>query len=298
MNLHALRIFTKVAALKSVTKAADALLISQPAVTIQIRNLEEETGLKLVETSGRGIKLTPQGEFLFSHGQRLFHLEADIEKKVEQLKAGVFEELNISSTYLPANYLLPTLLSRFKQENPSLSINLFSGNSSRVINALLHFQTDLAFVVQEENKYPEITRIHLLDLEYWFIVPKGHKYNRRVVELAELIKEPFILREEGSSTREILFSLCKIHGLELSNIGLQFQGLNESIRSVVAGYGVMLAPSIAVKDHLSRNEVGRVLIKDVDIRRPVYLCTRNGDLKNNWVEKFIEFVKDHLHLVY
>lgn len=294
MNLHALRIFTKVASLGSVTKASEVLLISQPAVTVQIRKLEEEIGLKLVENSGRGIRLTHQGEFIYSHAQRLFKLEADIENKVAELKAGVIEGLRIASTYLPGNYLLPTLLSKFKQENPSLPINLFSGNSTRVMEALLHYQADLAFVVQEESKYPEITRTLLMDLEYWFIVPSTHRYAGKMVDLADLIKEPFILREEGSSTREILFSLCKVHGLQLNHIGLQFQGLNESIGSVVAGYGAMLAPSIAVKEHILRKEVGRVFVKNVDIKRPIYICKRKDDTENLYHAKFIEFVESFL----
>jgi DNA-binding transcriptional LysR family regulator len=290
MNLHSLRIFSKVASLKSVTKASEALLISQPAVTIQIRNLEEETGLKLVENSGRGIKLTPSGEFLYTHAQRLFNLEKDIENKIEQWKNGLINELKIASTYLPSNYLLPAWLSKFKQEFPSIPINLISGNSYQVVEKLIHFQADLAFVVQEESNHPAINRTHLMNLDYWFIVPSGHKYEGKEVEFAELIKEPFLLREEGSSTRDILLSLCKIHGLQLSNIGLQFQGLNESIKSVIAGYGTMLAPSIAIKEHLSRKEIGRVYVRGVDIKRPIYLCTRKDDIESSCVKQFIEFV--------
>ncbi len=86
MNLHALRLFTKVAELKSVSKAAQALMISQPAVTIQIRNLEKDLELTLLESKGRGITLTQNGEFLFKQAQRLFDLELDIENKLEQLK--------------------------------------------------------------------------------------------------------------------------------------------------------------------------------------------------------------------
>ncbi|WP_409368596.1 LysR family transcriptional regulator [Lysinibacillus sp. 38-6] len=83
MNLHALRIFTKVADLGSITAAANDLLLSQPAVTIQIRNLEKELGLKLTESKGRGIQLTEEGRFVYEQGLRLFHLEAQIEDKLK-----------------------------------------------------------------------------------------------------------------------------------------------------------------------------------------------------------------------
>lgn len=294
MNLHALRIFTKVAAMKSVTKAAEALSISQPAVTVQIRNLEKETGLKLIETEGRGIKLTKEGAFLVVHAESLFDMEKAIENKLIQLKHGELQELRIASTYLPANYLLPGCLAKFKNDFPSVKVNLYCGNSNEVIENLLHFKSDIAFVVKEEWNNPDIKRDHLMDIDFWFIVPKGHKYDGKEVSLREIMSEPFLLREEGSSTREILFSLCKIHNVPIPNVGLQFHGLNESIRSVIAGYGTMLAPAPAVKDYLKRKEVGRVLVKDVEIRRPVYICSRKGDKQMTTpLNQFINFVKSY-----
>lgn len=132
-----------------------------------------------------------------------------------------------------------------------------------------------------------------MDLDFWFIVPESHKYNGEEVSLSDLVQEPFLLREEGSSTREILFSLCKVHGVTTPPIGLQFHGLNESIRAVIAGYGTMLVPSLAVEEHLKRKEVGRVKVKGIEIKRPVYLCTRKDDqeLSQN-IEKFLNIVKN------
>ncbi|ALA53493.1 LysR family transcriptional regulator [Shouchella clausii] len=290
MNLHALRIFTKVAALKSVTKAADALSISQPAVTIQIRNLEKETGLKLIKTEGRGINLTKEGEFLVKRAESLFNMEQDIENKLIQLKDGELQELHISSTSLPANYLLPTWLAKFKLAYPSVKINLSSGNSYQVVDQLLHYKSDIAFVVKEEWHHPTIQLHHLMDIEFWFIVPTGHKYDGQEVSLHDLMDEPFLVREEGSSTREVLFSLCNLHNVPVPNIGIQFHGLNESIRSVLAGYGAMLAPSLAVKDHIHRNELGKVLVKDIEIKRPVYLCTRKEDAHTIHLSRLIDLI--------
>ena len=82
MNLHALRIFTNVAKLGGITAAANSMLLSQPAVTIQIRKLENEIGAKLIEGKGRGIQLTPEGKFLYEQGMRLFYLEAQIDEKL------------------------------------------------------------------------------------------------------------------------------------------------------------------------------------------------------------------------
>ncbi|GAB7056361.1 MULTISPECIES: LysR family transcriptional regulator [Paenibacillus] len=293
MNLHALRIYCSVASKKSVTEAAKALLISQPAVTMQIRNLEKETGLTLMVPKGRGIELTEAGEFLFKQAERLFDMEADIEKKLEQYKKGEQEELRLSSTYLPANFLLPAWLAKFKNQFPLVHVNVYSGNSEQAIDKLLHYQTDVAFVVKEKWTEPDIALSHIMDIHYWFIVPKGHKYDGKEVMLSDLVQEPFIMRETGSSTREILFSLFKIHGVEPPYIGLQLHGFNESIRAVIAGYGVMLAPSLAVQDHLDRKEIGRTKVQGIEVKRPVYLCRRKADKHMPLTLKhFLELVKD------
>ena len=101
-----------------------------------------------------------------------------------------------------------------------------------------------------------------------------------------------MLREEGSSTREILFALCKVHGVANPKIGVQFHGLNESIHAVIAGYGTMLAPSLAVAEHLQRNEVGRVRVKGIKIKRPVYFCSRKTDKElSPHITKILEIIK-------
>ncbi|QTD42036.1 LysR family transcriptional regulator [Sporosarcina sp. Te-1] len=296
MNLHALRIFSKVADFKSVTKAADALRISQPAVTVQIRNLEKEIGLRLIETKGRGIKLTKEGEYLNSQAQSIFNMEQDIERKLVHLKNGDIQGLRIASTYLPANFLLPVWLATYKMKFPSVKVNLYSGNSDEVIENLLDYKSDIAFIVKEEWNHPDLYLEHLMDIDFWFVVPQGHKYEGKEVSLYELMREPFLLREEGSSTRDILFSLCKIHSVPLPAIGLQYHGLNESIRSVVAGYGTMLAPALAVEDYVKRGEIGRVTVHGIEVRRPVYICSRKRDKEySDNLHRFIDYVKSSHH---
>ena len=277
MNLHALRLFAKVADLKNVSKAAQTLMISQPAVTIQIRNLEKELGLTLIEAKGRGINLTYNGEFLFKQAKRLFDLEMDIENKLAQLKFSGVEELHIVATYVPAHYLLPNWLAKYKQANPSINIHLKTENSKLAIEQLLHYKADIAFIVKENEHHPDIKYKFLMNLDYWFIVPYGHKLAKKEVSLTELMNEPFILREDGSSTKELLIALCKIHKSPSPKVGLQLNGINESIHAIAAGYGAMLAPSIAVSDFINQNKVERVFVKDIEIQRPIYLCTRKHD---------------------
>lgn len=293
MNLHALRLFVKVAELKSVSKAAQILMISQPAVTIQIRNLEKELGLTLIESKGRGIILTYNGQFLYKQSKRLFDLEMDIENKLAQLKSSGVETLHIVATHVPANYLLPNWLAKYKQSYPSINLNLKTGNSKLAIEQLLHYKADIAFIVKENEHHPDINYKFLMNLDYWFIVPYGHTLAKKEVSLTELMNEPFILREEGSSTKELLIALCKIHKSPPPKVGLQLNGINESIHAIAAGYGAMLAPSIAVSDFINQKKVERVFVKDIEIKRPIYLCTRKNDQDTPLnLTTFMHFIKN------
>src|SRR5690606_3003668 len=129
MNLHTLRIFTNVAKLGSITEAAKFLHISQPAVTVQIRKLEKEIGVKLIEGKGRGIQLTYEGEFLYEQGLRLFHLEEQIDEKFKNFLEKK-ENIKIASSYISTNYILPPIISGYKSENPNIDMYVSLGNRS------------------------------------------------------------------------------------------------------------------------------------------------------------------------
>ncbi|MGG3883108.1 LysR family transcriptional regulator [Brevibacillus panacihumi] len=295
MNLHALRIFVQVASAGSVTQAAQALAISQPAVTAQIRKLEQELGLTLVSAEGRGIALTHEGRFLYEKARRIFDWEKELEAQIAQVKEGSIGKLRIASTFLPAHYLLPSWLAAYKTRYEHVEVEMRSGNSQQSIERLLRCQADLAIITNETWDDRPIRLQHMTDVFYWFIVPPAHPFAGREVTLGELVQEPFLLREKGSSTRERLFALCREHGVQPPKVGLQYHGLVESIQSVRAGYGTMLAPEPAVKELVARGEVGRVYLPQIEIKRPVYLCQRDdGDTPLPAVTRFLEMLEERM----
>ncbi|MFD1707170.1 LysR family transcriptional regulator [Siminovitchia sediminis] len=277
MNIHALRLYTKVAEYQSVSKAAEVLRISQPAVTMQVRNLEKEFGFSLIKSKGRGIVLTPEGEFVYQQAQRLFDLEKDIESKISQVRNSGEGHLTISASHIPTNFLLPEWLSQYKALYPTRKVQVKTENTQQVIEQLLHYQADVAFVIEENEHHPDMNYQHLMNLEFCFIVPIGHRLAGQTVSFEELMEEPFILREEGSSTKDLLMALCKIHKTPSPKIGLELYGMTESIRTVASGFGVMLAPVIALESYFQQKQVARVNVEGVEIKRPVYACTRKND---------------------
>ncbi|WP_339254144.1 LysR family transcriptional regulator [Paenibacillus sp. FSL P2-0136] len=292
MNLHALKIFHTISEKGGVTRAAEELRISQPAVTAQVRNLEKELGIQLLAPKGRGILVTDAGQMLASHAKRLFALERELDEAVREYKAGFSGILRIVATYLPANLLLPEWLALYKQEHPSVEVVLNTANSREAVEGLLQYDAEVAVYGGGWEEQPGIEWEELLEDELWFIVPRNHPYGGQEITLAEMMKVPFILREEGSSTRERLFSLCRALNVSPPKVGLQFNGVNEMVRAVIAGYGAIFISSLAVRDNVERGEVERVMVNGTSLLNPIAVCTRKQEALSPAAAAFLSLVRE------
>ncbi|WP_028547910.1 LysR family transcriptional regulator [Paenibacillus sp. UNC451MF] len=294
MNLHALKLFYETAARGGVTKAAEALHISQPAVTAQIRNLEQELGLVLLASQGRGVQLTEAGELLYGYAVKLFALEKEMDVRLNDYRSGQLGKLRIAATYLPANYVLPVIMAAYKQQYEHVDLILTTANSQSVYHKLLHYEAELAFIGGSKEAPIGIVREELMEDELWFIVPSGHKLANANVELKDMMKEPFILREEGSSTRDKLFALCKLHNVEPPKVGLQFNGLGETIRAVISGYGAIFVSAIEVSEHVRQGTVARAHVQEVQLTNPIALYSRAGEELSPAARTFASFMKQRM----
>ncbi|MCF2132240.1 LysR family transcriptional regulator [Strepomyces sp. STD 3.1] len=290
MNTHALRLFYTVAEKGNVTRAAEELNISQPAVTAQIKKLEQEINLVLLVPKGRGILLTQAGLQLAKQAKRLFSLEKEIEGYIGQLKSGCVGRLRIVATYLPANFLLPKWIARYKQIYPNVEIELTTTNSSRAIDHLINFKADIALIGGRREFNLLINSKKLFEDEMLFIVHKNHRFASKKIALSEIVKEPFVFREEGSFSREKLVSLCKINNVDKPIIGLQINGLNETIRTVIEGYGVTFVSALEVNEYIARGDVVKVKVDEVELKNPISLCTRKEDVLAETALNFIQMI--------
>ncbi len=289
MNLHALRIFTKVADLGSITAAANELRLSQPAVTIQIRNLEKELGLQLTKSKGRGIQLTEEGRFVYEQGQRLFHLEAQIEDKLKAFVAKE-EKIHIATSYIPINYVLPEYIANYKLMYPGVEFYVSLGNVKSVEDKIRNYEADFGFVVQSNIGHEDLYFEKLMEIEFAFIAHPSHPLANQSVSLSALSKEELIYREEGSSTRDLLEAVFYAQNCPLPKIGLQMQGLFESLKAVEAGYGIVLAPLLSVTNSIETKKLAPIFIKNVEIKQSLFICTRKSELTN---PKFVSYLQEH-----
>jgi len=277
-NLHALRLFDLVAQLESISRAADVMYISQPAVTKQIRNLEEALGFRLVETYGRGIKLTEAGEGIAKIARRLRGIEADLNRYASSYRKGHIGELKISATYLPANYVLPHELAAYKQRYPRVRINCTTSNAEKALRMLLDYDIDIAFIGGQSVEQDGVKQKVIKKDEIWFIIPSSHKFAGQSVTLREMLEQPFVLREEGSSLRNMLLGLCRTSGYRPPQVGMQVNGSQETIRLIAAGYGAGFVSALEVKEAVERGEIARVYVEEAkDLRNTITVCIREGE---------------------
>ncbi|MWV43858.1 LysR family transcriptional regulator [Paenibacillus sp. HJL G12] len=292
MNLHALRLFHVIATCGSVTRASELLNISQPAITAQIKKFEKEIAMPLFMPQGRGIALTDAGQQIAVMAKRLFAVEQQIEQFAEHYGLGTYGHIRLAATYLPSHFLLPSWLAKFKQQYEQVEMSITTTNSSGALKQLLNVDVDLAIYGGLPEEHPDTVHTEeLFQDELWFVVAPNHKFANQRVSLEEMMREPFVMREEGSSTRERLLALCRTFSTPAPKIALQFNGLHEAITAVIAGYGANFVSSLVVRDYVARGELCRVQVEDIELRNVIAVCTRKEEPLSAAAWNLIELIR-------
>jgi DNA-binding transcriptional LysR family regulator len=204
LNFNQLRVFYHAAKNLSYTAAANALFITQPAVTAQMKAFEEFCNLKLFKKRKRKIFLTDEGRALFSYAEEIFKYEKEIENVIDEmreLKRGI---LSLGTTKAYARYFMPLMLSTFHKNYPNIKIQLNEGSSLDMTHSLLDFKIEVA-VVAKTAELPEVDFLPFSKEEMVVIVARGHQLTKeKAVSFKELAQEPFIMKESGSGTRKLV----------------------------------------------------------------------------------------------
>ena len=206
LNFNQLRVFCQTARYLSCTRAAEELYITQPAVTAQIKLLEDSCNLKLFKKKGRRIFLTDEGKTLYDYAAKVFEYEKEIEDLIDdlkELKRGVLR-LGTSKSY--ARYFMPFLITSFRDAYPHIKIHLDEGSSLDMIHSLLDLRNEVAVIAKVEDN-PEICFIPFSREELVLILAPEHPLaKKRYITLAELAGEPLIIKERGSATRKLVIA--------------------------------------------------------------------------------------------
>ncbi|HOV90802.1 MAG TPA: LysR family transcriptional regulator [Syntrophorhabdaceae bacterium] len=262
MNLNQLRVFYITAKELNFSKAAEKLSISQPAVSLHIKNLEELLKVKLFLKAGKKILLTEPGNMLFDYANKIFELEIQAESALKgllELKQG---SIHIGTTKTYARYLMPKFISKFHSRYPQINITLNEGSSQEMIQSLFSHRNELAIVAHTD--YPKtITTIEFHEEEVIFVAsPKHPICIKEELTLEEIANAPIIMREEGSGTRKIIMNVFKEKGL-MPTILYEASNLDFIKELLISGEGISFMVKPVVQKEIDLGLLKELKIKDV-----------------------------------
>ena len=289
-----LQVFHTVARLLSFTKAAETLHMTQPAVTFQIRQLEDHFNTRLFDRTHNRISLTAAGEQVLRFADRIFEIYAEMENSIRDLTGEISGALTIGASTTIAEYMLPTLLGDFKEKYPEVTIHLKVANSDGIVSLVESNAIDLGVVessVANKNLVVEVCkRDHLLG-----IVPPGHPLAKETsVKFARLLEYPFICREEGSGTRgvigEYLDQLPECEGA--LKVAMEL-GSPEAVKGAVeAGMGVSVVSRATIQKEL---RLGTLVALELDppLERPFSFVHQKQKFRLRVMEELLEFARGY-----
>ena len=265
ITFRQLETFATVARLSSFTKAAEALHLTQPAVSIQIRQIADAVGLPLFEQSGREIALTSAGEELLTSVRRLADVWNRFESAIDELKGLKRGKLRVALV-TTAKYFLPRMLGAFCRRYPDIDIELEIANRERIVERLRSNQDDL-YVMSYPPDDLDIVSLPFLDNEFMVLAAPAHWAVGQQLTLQELADEPFLLREIGSGSRHVIDQHMQVTGIQLK-VRLSLAS-NEAIRALVAsGMGLTVLSRHALGDSLERGELVTLAVAGFPLAQP------------------------------
>ena len=247
-----LQVFHTVARLLSFTKAAETLHMTQPAVTFQVRQLEEHFNTRLFDRTHNRISLTEAGRRVFEYSDRIFDLYNDMENSVREMTGDISGVVMIGASTTIAEYMLPALLGDFRNKYPDVNVQLRVSNTDGIVSMVENNIIDLGVVeapVTNKNLVVEICRMD----ELVAIVPPTHPLAKnKVVRIEEMLKYPYICREEGSGTREVISEYLGQAGVNMTDISVCMElGSPEAVKGAVeAAMGVSIVSRATIQKEL------------------------------------------------
>jgi len=272
ITLRNLRIFEAVAKHGSISRAASELHLTQPAVSMQMKQLEEQIGLPLVEQNGRRMCLTEAGQVLRVQGREITGRIDALNASMEQFR-GLERGLLRLAVVSTANYFLPTLIASFNARHPGVRISLQVANREFVLSALNDSSTDLAIIGRPPESVDTVAQ-HFKDNPLVVIAAPGHALvGEDLVTLQRLSEETLVVREPGSGTRAAAERHFAAHGLAI-RAGCEF-GTNEAIKQAVrAGLGLAVVSAQTIELELQTGCLAVLSVEGFPIVRQWYVAHR------------------------
>ncbi len=291
MNYNHLMIFLAVAEEGGISRGAERLYISQPAVSKQLGLLEASLGLTLLERTPKGTILTEAGRVLAGYARRLSGLEEEAAAAMAELRGVERGTLTLGASLTVGAYLLPPLLAEYARRYPHIVLSLQIANTETIQARLREGALDLALTEGLADD-PELTAEVFAHDELVAVAPPGHPLLAEAsVTAARFAREPLILREPGSGTRAVVEQAFRERGLMLTpRLSL---GSTEAIKgAVAAGAGLAMVSRLAVNLELETGRLALLPLSDLTLRRPLHRLTRRTVSPPRALSAFLALLPD------
>lgn len=296
MDTKQLAAFCAVVERRSFSQAADQLGVTQPAVSLQIRSLEQRLGQQLLDRSGRRVEPTEAGMRLYRGAQRLLALEEQILREMGDDPEGELTgRLEIGGSTGPGGSVLPVVLAEFQQLNPQVHVALSVSDSHTIVEQVARRELELG-VVGIGGRHRGITFEPFYRDEVVLAVPPDHKRAGQTMSLAELKKEPLVLMQEGAGVRQMIDDELRELGVRLRDLNVRLElGLQESARAaVLGGFGATFISRIAIEGDLAAGTLALVRVEGLEPAREIQLARATGRAETRAAQAFVAYARERL----
>ncbi len=294
MSDRRLQVFYTVAKLLSFTKAAETLHMTQPAVTFQVRQLEESFNTRLFDRTHNRINLTEAGKRVYEYTERIFELYTEMDNAVRDMTGEISGSLTIGASTTVAEYMLPALLGDFKAKYPDVNIYLKVSNTDGIVSMVENNIIDLGMVeavVSNKNLIVEMCRMDQLVT----IVPPKHPLTKKsIVTIHDILEYPFICREEGSGTRDVINDYLNSVNMKESDLNISMElGSPESVKGAVgAGMGISILSQTTILKELRLGLLSSIPLEP-PLERPFSFVRQKQKFRQRVMEELLEFARTY-----
>jgi DNA-binding transcriptional LysR family regulator len=296
MDTRQLAAFCAVVDKRSFSQAAERLGVTQPAVSLQVRALEERLGQQLLDRSGRRVEPTEAGRRLYRGAQRMLQLEEQVLEKVAATDGSrLTGTLGIAASTGPGAHLVPLLLCEFQRAHPDLRVSLSISDTHAVIDRVAAREIELG-VVGALRRRRSLVFEPLVTDEVVLAVPPEHPAAGKEISLERLPEETLIVMQEGAGVRQVVDEELRRAGLRVRGLESRLElGLQESVKSAVsAGYGVAFISRTAIEGELASGTLAYARVTGIEPVRQLYVVRAKGRPPTRAAAAFLEFAGERL----
>jgi DNA-binding transcriptional LysR family regulator len=275
MLLAQVTAFVEVARHRSVSRAAEALFLTQPALTARLQGLERDLGARLFVRTPRGMKLTEAGHAFHPYAVRALDALADGRMQVNALERGGAGRLVIGAAPAVGTYVLPGLLRRFAESHPRVGVSVRTGHSEEILDLVVREQVDVGLVRALQRA--DIVSTPLYEDRLVLVVEPSHRLaRRRSIRLEEIAAEQLVLFDRTSSYHQLTSALFRTAGLSPAGV-MELDNIDAAKKMVEQGFGVALLPHTSVADEIAAGSLAEITIRDAPPVRRQIVAVRRKD---------------------